>query len=222
LVGILNTLEEIAEPLDSMEAFAKRLKFLESSMKDSKRNKNSGAVTLSTLHSAKGLEFSCVYLIDLVEGVLPSSEDIKRFENDETEGMEEAVRLFYVGMTRAKQELELLTYKTRDGEPVKPSQFVADVRNIQNPPIEIPGKTDAKPSARVVPDVPRNPNAISGRDQFIVGKKVLHVKFGNGEIILIVGDSVEIRFPSETKRLSMNICIEMGLLEPAAQEPVDR
>lgn len=222
LVGILNTLEEIAEPLDTMEAFAKRLKFLEKRMKESKSNKNSGAVTLSTLHSAKGLEFGCVYLIDLVEGILPSNEDIKKFEKDETEGMEEAVRLFYVGMTRAKQELELLTYKTRDGEPVKPSQFVADVRNIQNPPVEIQSKKALKTSARVRQAIPLNPNAIIDRDRFVVGRKVRHVKFGNGEIILIVGDSVEIRFPSETKRLSINICMEMGLLEPEAQEPVER
>ncbi|QMV44885.1 ATP-dependent helicase [Cohnella cholangitidis] len=220
LIGILNTLEEIAESLETMEEFAKRLKFLEQSMKDSKSNKNGSAVTLSTLHSAKGLEFDTVYMVDLVEGILPSNDDIKKFEKDEPDGMEEAVRLFYVGMTRAKQELELLSYKSRDGEQTKISPFVTDVRFIQNPPKEIPGKSPgdsaAKRARRSLPSVPYNQNAIREPAQFAVGKRVRHRVFGSGDIVLILGDSVEIRFPSETKRLSINICIEMGLLEPDA------
>jgi DNA helicase-2/ATP-dependent DNA helicase PcrA len=48
--------------------------------------------------------------------------------------MEEAVRLFYVGMTRAKRELTLLSYNRRDGEEAKESQFMAAVRDIQSPP----------------------------------------------------------------------------------------
>ncbi|WP_239617565.1 ATP-dependent helicase [Cohnella mopanensis] len=227
LIGILNTLEEIAEPLDTMEDFAKRLKFLEKSMKASKSNKKGSAVTLSTLHSAKGLEFNYVYMVDLVEGILPSNEDIKKYEKDQLDGMEEAVRLFYVGMTRARKELELLSYKIRDGEQVKPSQFVTDVRNIQNPPKEIgkpnlAGKPAIKQAGQIRPPVPYNPNAIRDSKQFAVGSRVKHRVFGSGDIVLILGDSVEIRFQSETKRLSVNICIEMGLLEPDAHDPVER
>ncbi len=218
LVGILNTLEEIAEPLDTMEDFAKRLKFLEKNMKESKFNKNGSAVTLSTLHSSKGLEFRAVYMIDLVEGVIPSNDDDKKLENDLPADMEEAVRLFYVGMTRAKQRLELLSYKKRDGEFVQPSRFVTDIRNIQDPPKaeEIPVKPpDGKKARRPAkPSLPFNPNAIKAIEQLESGKKVQHRVFGSGEIVLLDGDSLEIRFPSELKRLSVNICLEMGLLEP--------
>ncbi|RED65585.1 ATP-dependent helicase [Cohnella lupini] len=218
LVGILNTLEEIAEPLDTMEDFAKRLKFLEKNMKESKFNKNGSAITLSTLHSSKGLEFSSVYMIDLVEGVIPSNDDNKKLENDQPGDMEEAVRLFYVGMTRAKQRLELLSYKKKDGEPVQTSRFVTAIRDIQDPPkaekIPIKPPEGKKTRRDAKPSVPYNPNAIKDIDKLEAGKRVQHRVFGGGEIVLLDGDSVEIRFPSETKRLSVNICLEMGLLEP--------
>jgi DNA helicase-2/ATP-dependent DNA helicase PcrA len=218
LVGILNTLEEIAEPLDTMEDFAKRLKFLEKNMKESKFNKNGSAITLSTLHSSKGLEFSSVYMIDLVEGVIPSNDDNKKLENDQPGDMEEAVRLFYVGMTRAKQRLELLSYKKKDGEPVQTSRFVTAIRDIQDPPkaekIPIKPPEGKKTRRDAKPSVPNNPNAIKNIDKLEAGKRVQHRVFGGGEIVLLDGDSVEIRFSSETKRLSVNICLEMGLLEP--------
>lgn len=213
LIGILNTLEEIAEPLSTMEEFAKRLKFLEKNMKQSKHNNNGSAVTLSTLHSSKGLEFRSVFMIDLVEGIIPSSDDAKKHEKGQSADMEEAVRLFYVGMTRAKQQLELLSYNKRDGENVRESQFVANVRDIQDPPKKIPSKSAGKQTREVKATVPINPRAIRDPGKFAAGKKVQHRVFGNGEIVLVDGDSVEIRFSSELKRLSVNICIEMGLLE---------
>lgn len=215
LVGILHTLEEIAETLNTMEEFAQRLKYLESRMKGSKQNKHGTAVTLSTFHSSKGLEFKTVYMIDLVDGIIPSNDDLKKAEKGQMEDLEEAVRLFYVGMTRAKLQLELLSYQIRDNERVQLSQFVKDVRNIQEPPKEIPSKKPSgKAAKQIKSSIPVNPNAIKDSKLFTVGTKVKHRVFGSGEIILLIGDSVEIRFPSETKRLSINICIEMGLLEP--------
>jgi len=213
LVGILNTLEEIAEPLDTMEEFAKRLKYLEKCMKESRFNNNGNAVTLSTFHSSKGLEFTCVYMVDLIEGVIPSSDDSKK-QKDQNADMEEAVRLFYVGMTRAKQLLELISYNRRNGELVQQSQFVTDVRNIQDPPKEIPSKPSGVKVRGAKPSVPYNPNAIRNAEQLTPGMKIQHRVFGKGEIVQTDGDSIEIRFHVETKRLSMNICIEMGLLEP--------
>ena len=59
-------------------------------------------LTLSTIHSAKGLEWDTVFMIGLVEGVLPSS-----FALDNEEEIEEESRLFYVGITRAKNRLFL-------------------------------------------------------------------------------------------------------------------
>lgn len=134
LIGIVNTLEDIAEGLETLEQFASRLKELEAAMRSSRRNKRENAVTLSTLHSAKGLEFERVYMIDLIEGILPSADDARKYENGDPAPMEEAVRLFYVGMTRAKSHLELLSYRKRDGAETKESRFMEHVRRLQSPP----------------------------------------------------------------------------------------
>lgn len=127
LLSILNTLEEIADDLPTMEQFAGRLKQLNHTLKQAVRRRGQHVVTLSTLHSAKGLEFEKVYMIDLLEGIIPSAQDIRQEE------LEEATRLFYVGMTRAKQHLELITYKERGGEKAEESRFVAAVRQIIHP-----------------------------------------------------------------------------------------
>jgi DNA helicase-2/ATP-dependent DNA helicase PcrA len=85
-----------------------------------------GAVTLLTLHTAKGLEYKQVFIIGLDEGLLPHSRS-----RDDPEEMAEERRLFYVGMTRAKNQLYLLRAERRRtfnmwdyGEP---SRFLADI-----------------------------------------------------------------------------------------------
>jgi DNA helicase-2/ATP-dependent DNA helicase PcrA len=60
--------------------FANRLTYLEEQMMSSHKNKHKNAVTISTIHSAKGLEWEQVYLIDLVEGIIPERETITSTE----------------------------------------------------------------------------------------------------------------------------------------------
>jgi DNA helicase II / ATP-dependent DNA helicase PcrA len=134
LLGILSTLEVIAEPIATMEQFAQRLKHLEAAMNGAKNNKGQNVVTLSTFHSSKGMEFKRIYMIDLIQGIIPLRDDISQYEEGNPALLEEAVRLFYVGMTRAELYLELLTYKKRFGIGVEASQFVSVVRNILSPP----------------------------------------------------------------------------------------
>ena len=84
------------------------------------------APTLLTLHAAKGLEFSVVFIVGLDDGLLPHSRSF-----DEPEQMEEERRLFYVGITRAKDQLFLVRSMQRGGrgysDETIPSRFLDDI-----------------------------------------------------------------------------------------------
>lgn len=82
------------------------------------------AITLSTIHGAKGLEFDEVYLIDAIEGCLPSMLSESASAQDKTDNMEGQTRLFYVAVTRAKQKLTLYTASKYWGKAVRPSRFI--------------------------------------------------------------------------------------------------
>lgn len=201
LEQILIKLEQIAEPLSSMTEFAVRLKELEQITQNAKAEKTDEMLTLSTFHSSKGLEFERVYMIDLVEGIIPTEEDA---ENPAT--LEEARRLFYVGMTRAKQHLELISY---DSE----SRFMDEVRNIVVPEKvtvkqkPVPSKTPIKVK------VPDNPNAVKKDDQLVEGVRVRHRVFGTGEIVERDHERLSIQFAKERKDLMIDICLSYKLLE---------
>ena len=87
---------------------------------------DANAPTLLTLHAAKGLEFGAVFIVGLDDGIIPHSRSF-----DEPEQMEEERRLFYVGITRAKDKLYLLRAIQRGGrgmsEQTYPSRFLEDL-----------------------------------------------------------------------------------------------
>jgi len=86
------------------------------------------AVTLLTLHTAKGLEFPVVFMVGMEEGILPHARSL---EADDPEAMAEERRLCYVGITRAKKRLYLLHAFRRSlwgsSELQEPSRFLADI-----------------------------------------------------------------------------------------------
>lgn len=203
LQQILSTLEQIAEPLPTMMDFAKRLKQLEEVTKQAKTEKTDDMLTLSTMHSSKGLEFDRVYLIDLVEGIIPTEEDA-----DDPALLEEARRLFYVGMTRAKHQLELLSY---DQE----SRFVEEVRRIALPKTkqaEI-AKAPAASAPKTKIAVPDNPDAVRTIEELQVGANIRHRVFGNGQITDLDDEKVGIQFAKAHKEFLLEICLQYQLLE---------
>ena len=88
------------------------------------RNKNSNII-LSTIHKSKGLEYDNVFIIDLVRNEFPMIVD----QDDKENELEEERRVFYVAMTRARENLHLISLKKRFGIKVEPSPFYLDIKN---------------------------------------------------------------------------------------------
>ena len=96
-----------SERFESTEDFLSQLSLLGNTDDESSAaDLSGGSVTLSTIHQAKGLEWSVVFLIGLCDGMFPHQRVI---DDGDLSGLEEERRLFYVGITRAKDQL-YLTY----------------------------------------------------------------------------------------------------------------
>jgi len=108
----IRELQVVAEGFADLPAFLENVALVQSEYFQGEKNKNSEdkakAVTLMTLHAAKGLEFPIVFLIGMEEGLFPHSRALMDLEE-----MEEERRLAYVGITRAKEKLYLSYAKQR-------------------------------------------------------------------------------------------------------------
>jgi len=154
-------------------------------------------VTLMTLHAAKGLEFSVVFLCGLEEGIFPHSRAL-----DDPGQLEEERRLAYVGITRAREHL-VLTYaqqRTLFGRSVYnvPSRFLSEL-----PPETLREVRSARTAIGEWPEGPR-----SDVPDLRVGEVVRHRHFGIGQVIELEGEGREavatVHFPGiGTKRLAL-------------------
>ena len=129
LKSILHFMKIIASKTKDLNEFVGRLKYLEYLCTQSKNIKS--GITLSTIHSAKGLEFENVYIIDLIEGDFPNTNSIDEFQKGNIQALEEERRLFYVGMTRAKKHLSLITLNNRNDKEVNPSRFLVELEKYK-------------------------------------------------------------------------------------------
>ena len=77
--------------------------------------------------SAQG-QGSSVYIIDLIDGEFPNSSSIESFQNGEIHLLEEERRLFYVGMTRAKRHLNLITMNSMHDKAKEASRFLLELQ----------------------------------------------------------------------------------------------
>lgn len=139
--GTVEQLIMIAEHTDRIQAFLDRLKELQTILSNRLEEKSGSGVILSTIHSAKGMEFSRVILFDMFDGILPGTKP----DEDEALYFEER-RLFYVAVTRAKDELIVLRIRQKD------TSFADELLPKQEPPKQ------AAPSAKPKP-APKKPSA---------------------------------------------------------------
>ena len=169
------------------------------------------AITLITLHQAKGLEFPVVFMVGMEEGLLPHSRSM-----EDEDQMEEERRLCYVGLTRAQRRLYLMRAFRRGFRgsfgPNVPSRFLADIpadllvpEGASGPKVrDRPGRPAAggmperrqavmagrgeriqRSQVRRASAARSDGNAGSKADQLRTGDKVRHSKFGEGVVVAV-------------------------------------
>ncbi len=160
-------------------------------------DKGSNAVTLMTLHSAKGLEFPVVFIAGLEEGLFPLTRTF-----DSNEELEEERRLFYVGVTRAQDKLYLswAAQRLRYGEMYQnlPSRFLQE---IDDHLVEYKSVRRAYQSGRTKPRVQKKRRDVMPKyedysqevPRLVMGSMVKHAAFGVGRVMAKEGSGESLK-----------------------------
>lgn len=164
-------------------------------------NFDGDAVTLMTLHAAKGLEFPVIFMAGMEESILPHS----RALYDQSE-MEEERRLCYVGMTRARQELYLINCASRmlygGVQHNPPSRFLSEIN------AEFQTVAGNEPTFSFQPTISKS-TALTMEPRYVPdlseGDSVSHQLFGVGTVMEIEGDNAVIYFKGKgTRKLNIS------------------
>lgn len=166
LLQIIEEFKKSAEAYKSIVAFLAHVDEVGEELKNIKKDSSKDAVILSTIHGVKGMEFKNVFIINCCEETIPHKSSMEK-------NLEEERRLFYVGITRAIDNLWLGISRDIRGKAKEPSRFVAECGLEFN-------------------------NPYTG--EYKVGEIVKHESFGKGKITQIDNKVVEIEFDGEVKR----------------------
>lgn len=147
-------------------------------------------VELMTLHSAKGLEFPRVFMVGVEEGIFPSG------MSHDPDRLQEERRLAYVGITRAKRKLTISYAESRrlygKEERHIPSRFIAELPEEHIREVRLRGNINRPASFGFAKNSPK-PTACLNDNDWKMGQKVLHSKFGQGTVINVEGSGEQTR-----------------------------
>ena len=188
VAGMYGILQVIAGGCPSIDGFLERLDRLEEMFRSGEFAGRSSNLTLTTMHSAKGLEFDCVFLLDLVSDEIPGPEPAGAGGSVDL-ALEEERRLFYVGMTRARKYLYMVYPRKRGNVPEAPSVFVSEAAECLH---------------------------MRARPKVDEGMAVHHRKFGDGVVKSVSrqgGSTMLVVVFGDTEHtLDYNLCMSSGLL----------
>jgi DNA helicase-2/ATP-dependent DNA helicase PcrA len=128
LLDVIDEIQESARGFNSYSDWFSHMEEYKEELKrqaQNRRSKNLDGINIMTMHSAKGLEFSTVFLVDVNEGITPHKKAVL------PENIEEERRLFYVAMTRAKKQLYIFSSKQRYNKAMSPSRFISELTKLK-------------------------------------------------------------------------------------------
>ena len=225
----LETVKLIGSRVESPEKLLERLEELRTIIQEKVSDKDCPFI-LSTMHASKGLEYDTVYLLDVMDGILPEKvlANSRTASKEELETYEEERRLFYVGVTRAKNQLNVFTTN-------KPSKFCSELlgkRNLrENQQKEYAGMKkwgDYSPAGTYGIKGNRMYHGYGtghgsqkqpGKsyqelaDALGEGMIVKHKKFGEGVVVDMEGEHIRIQFGDNVKNMDLKVLARLGMLE---------
>ena len=192
--------KDIVDSTSSLSEFLEDVALISDLDKDIE--KSEPKVSLMTIHLAKGLEFSNVYIVGLEEDLFPSA-----LSSTTRSDLEEERRLFYVALTRAKKKIILSYSKTRYRwgklNDCEPSRFISEIdqqfiklNNILNTKVNFKQNTDSKirfkkPERKIpLKSLTKNNSSNLNIDyaDINIGDTIIHDRFGKGEVITTEGE----------------------------------
>lgn len=177
---IFSVLKFLAKDVSTIEEFILYMKQLFSAFSKQEKPEGKPRLYLSTIHSSKGLEWDSVFLVDMLNEIFPSSHAMENKEAGLPEDYEEERRLFYVGMTRARDNLVLSFPKKFNGKDIYPSVFINEFTDVNKP---------AKSSEKEALATPK-----IDRQRVSVGETLQHKTFGVGKVMNVSKENIVIKF----------------------------